>query len=177
VRRPDRLVAEGVVGAVLSILHTRLQARDPRPLLGLQRALTATIVLPYLGAGAAERELKRPPPPAPRAPRPHADALRELDMRLTYRTVRVLLVIAELGEPAAIDRLGPRGGQGPSNRQVASAAGIVDQGQISKLLARLQSLGLIVNIAGSEQGKGKPNAWTLTSKGRDVISAVQVQPI
>ncbi len=176
-RRPDRLVAEGVVGAVLAILHTRLQARDPEPLLGLQRALTATIVLPYLGARAAERELKRPLPCPRVAPRPRGDALRDLDMRLTYRTVRVLLAIAEMGKTAPIDAQEPDGARGPSNRQVASAAGIADQGQISKLLARLQSLGLIVNTAGSDQGKGEPNAWRLTSKGRDVTSAVEVHAI
>jgi hypothetical protein len=32
---------------------------------------------------------------------------------------------------------------GASNRQVGEAAGIADQGQISKLLARLDGLGLI----------------------------------
>ncbi len=91
----------------------------------------------------------------PRAPRtgPSAtgDPLRELDMRLTYRTVRVLL---------AIDAIGGRGSP-PSNRQVATAAGISDQGQISKLLARLQPLGLIGNTGG-DHAKGEPNAWSLT---------------
>ena len=48
-------------------------------------------------------------------------------MRLTYRTVRVLMVIA--------------GHAGASNREIAQGSGIVDQGQISKLLARLERLG------------------------------------
>ncbi len=52
-------------------------------------------------------------------------------MRLTYRTVRVLMAIAEL--------------PGGSNREVAERAGIVDQGQISKMLTRLEYQGLIVN--------------------------------
>ena len=55
-------------------------------------------------------------------------------MRLTYRTVRVLLAIAQ--HPGA------------SNRQIGEDAGVHDQGQISKLLTRLHKLGLVDNIAG-----------------------------
>jgi AcrR family transcriptional regulator len=177
-RRPRRLVAEGVVGAVLAILHARLQARDSKPLLGLRNQLMATIVLPYLGAGAAERELKRLAPRAPRS-RPRGargDALRELDMRLTYRTVRVLLAISAWGEREATGERGATGGRGPNNRQVASDAGIADQGQISKLLARLQALGLIANTGGNH-AQGEPNAWTLTPKGRDVTRALEAQAV
>jgi AcrR family transcriptional regulator len=163
-RRPDRLVAEGVVGAVLAIVHSRLQGQSPKPLAGLSSRLMAMIVLPYLGAAAAERELKRPAPRARRAVQPRVDPLRELDMRLTYRTVRVLLAIADLG------------GQGsdPSNRQVGSAAGIADPGQISKLLARLHALGLIANTGG-DHSKGEPNAWSLTRRGRDITQTLQAQ--
>jgi AcrR family transcriptional regulator len=160
-RRPDRLVAEGVVGAVLAIVHSRLQERSSKPLLGLSSALMAIVVLPYLGAGAAERELARPAPRTRRAaPPPSRDPLRELDMRLTYRTVRVLLAIA--ASPAS------------SNRQIATAAGIADQGQISKLLSRLQSLGLIANLGG-DHSKGEPNAWTLTATGEELTQSLQAQ--
>jgi len=160
-RRPDRLVAEGVVGAVLAIVHSRFQERNSKPLLGLSSALMAVIVLPYLGAGAAERELERPAPRTRRAAAPTGrDPLRELDMRLTYRTVRVLLAIA--ANPAS------------SNRQIATVAGIADQGQISKLLSRLQSLGLIAN-AGGDHSKGEPNAWSLTPTGEEVTRTLQAQ--
>ncbi len=81
-------------------------------------------------------------------------------MRLTYRTVRVLLAIS--ANPDA------------SNRQVATAAGISDQGQISKLLTRLQSLGLIQN-GGGDHAKGEPNAWTLTAKGQEVRMVIHTQ--
>ena len=81
-------------------------------------------------------------------------------MRLTYRTVRVLLAISE--HPAA------------SGRQVADAAGVADQGQISKLLWRLESLGLIDNSARG-RGKGEPNAWVLTARGREVERAIRDQ--
>ena len=119
------------------------------------------IVLPYQGAAASSRELERPAPPRPERPPGHGrDPLRELDMRLTYRTVRVLLAISQT--------------PGASNRGVAEASGIEDQGQISKLLSRLKTLGLIENT-GAGPARGEPNAWQLTSKGEQVANAIQVQ--
>jgi AcrR family transcriptional regulator len=177
-RRPDRLTAEGVVGAVLAILANRVAAADRKPLMGLLNALMAMIVLPYQGSAAAERELRAPKQkPRNNAP-PRVDALRDLEMRLTYRTVRVLLAIGELECPPTQRVKGSReasaraDGQAPSNRQVAAAAGIADQGQISKLLARLQTLGLIENTGG-DHAKGEPNAWHLTAKGQGVTQTLR----
>ncbi|HXB65140.1 MAG TPA: TetR/AcrR family transcriptional regulator [Solirubrobacteraceae bacterium] len=176
-RRPDRLSAEGVVGAVLAVIHARLVDQDARqagaggqplkPLLSLLNPLMAMIVLPYLGAAAAERERRRPAPRPRTPPRPRADPLRELDMRLTYRTVRVLSAIAELAPSDTSGGASAGVNLGPSNRQVAAAAGISDQGQISKLLARLQTLGLVGNNGG-DHARGEPNAWTLTERGQQV---------
>jgi hypothetical protein len=123
------------------------------------------IVLPYLGPAAARKELSKPVPKTPVRPRPaNGDPLRDLEMRLTYRTVRV---------PMAVAALGGRGSY-PSNRQVADGSGITDQGQMSKLLTRLQGLGLIKNT-GSGQAKGEPNAWTLTARGREIYAAISQQ--
>ncbi len=47
------MTAEGVVGAVLGVLHTRLREADPKPLLPLRGQLMSMIVLPYLGPKAA----------------------------------------------------------------------------------------------------------------------------
>jgi AcrR family transcriptional regulator/DNA-binding MarR family transcriptional regulator len=169
-REHPPMAAEGVVGAVCSVLHARLMQLTPavrppvvRPgaFVELLNPLMGMIVLPYLGAAAASRELKRPMPP--RSERPLGggrDPLRELDMRLTYRTVRVLTAAAQA--------------PGASNRQLADAAGVHDQGQISKLLARLKTLGLIENI-GAGPVKGEPNAWQLTPKGQQIDQAIQVQ--
>ena len=82
-------------------------------------------------------------------------------MRLTYRTVRVLLAIAET--------------PGASNRELADAAGVADQGQISKLLSRLKSLGLIENI-GAGPVRGEPNAWQLTPKGSRSATPFRSRP-
>jgi AcrR family transcriptional regulator len=161
-RRPPRIVAEGAVGAVLGVIHARMIAADPKPLRGLLGPLASMIVLPYLGPDAAERELARRPlrrRAAPAQP-PNRDPLRELDMRLTYRTVRVLLAVSE--QPAA------------SGRQIADASGVTDPGQMSKLLWRLAHLGLIANEAPT-LGRGVPNAWCLTPKGREVGQAIRTQ--
>jgi AcrR family transcriptional regulator len=153
-RQPPPLTAEGVVGAVLAILHTRILEAGDEPLSQLTGPLMGAIVLPYLGQPAAEKELHKPAPPLNKKTSPtRRDPLDGLDMRLTYRTVRVLVAIAAI--------------PGASNRQVAGAAGIADQGQISKLLGRLQNLGLIENT-GEGQVKGAPNAWTLTARGAEV---------
>ncbi len=166
--RPARIVAEGAVGAVASVIHARVCGPQPEPLAPLLGPLTAMIVLPYRGAEAAERERRRRAParsrgPA-REPSPVADPLRALDMRLTYRTIRVLQAISELDGGAAP----------PSSREVADAAGVTDQGQISKLLWRLERLGLIVNCA-KQPARGAPNAWSLTARGREIERAIRVQ--
>ena len=81
-------------------------------------------------------------------------------MRLTYRTVRVLLVVGEY----------PRA----SSREIADAAGVSDPGQISKLLWRLERLGLLANgIPGATRGES--NAWSLTGKGHEIEHAIRVR--
>ena len=79
-------------------------------------------------------------------------------MRLTYRTVRVLTFVGE--HPGA------------SNREVAEGAGIADQGQISKLLTRLERLRLVRNL-GEGQIKGAANEWYLTDRGGQVERATR----
>jgi AcrR family transcriptional regulator len=131
--------------------------------------LMGMIVLPYQGQAVAAREVARSSVPRRRrAVAVQGDPLRELDMRLTYRTVRVLLAIAELGGRGGV------GGRGPNNRQVADASGVQDQGQISKLLARLEHLGLIDN-SGLGAARGEPNVWRLTSRGEEVEHTIRRQ--
>lgn len=60
---------------------------------------------------------------------------------------------------------------GLSNIEIAVRSGIADQGQISKLLARLARLELAEN-ASDQRTKGTPNAWSLTSRGSDVELAM-----
>ncbi len=164
------LTAEGLVGAAFAILHSRLSRRDGEPLTGLLGELMAMIVLPYLGPAAARRERTRPapaPPVPPRtraaAPRGARDPLADVNLRLTHRTARALEGIAELGGR----------GSDPSNREVATFAGITDPGQISKLLRRLERLGLLRNTRAGH-AKGEPNAWVLTPKGQRITQSIRV---
>jgi AcrR family transcriptional regulator len=165
-RECPSLTAEGLVGATLSIVHTRLTRGERGPLGELFGELMGMIVLPYLGPAAARREQRgtrafssgRKMPAGLKSPTrlPELaleDPLAGVPMRLTYRTALVLEAIAKR--------------PGVSNRVVADLADVSDQGQISKLLARLQRLGLIAN-AGAGHAKGEPNAWTLTALGHQV---------
>jgi len=141
------ITAEGLVGAAFAIVYARLLKGERRPLTGLLGELMGMIVLPYQGAAAARREQARPAPdPSTRAARRGgglaaegvADPLGGVPMRLTYRTARVLEGIAE--HPGA------------SNREAGTYAGIPDPGQVSKLLARLERLGLLANGSGGDYG-------------------------
>lgn len=177
-QRPPLVVAEGVVGAVLAVLQNRLlddasisassleidddaspQGEGERDrVMDLFGSLVSIIVLPYLGPGVARRELARPAPRAGASPLATqlAAGSREYSagMRLTYRTARVLGAIGDY--------------PGASNREIADRAGIVDQGQISKLLGRLQARGLIAKM-GSVRTRGAPNSWRLTERGELVM--------
>ncbi len=155
------LLAEGVVGGVLTVLQRRLVDPAGPALLEHANSLMGMIVLPYLGPAAAQRELGlavKPPPPGSLSAPMVRDPFKEAGMRLTYRTVRVLLAVGELAEA--------------SNRTVGRSAGIDDQGQISKLLARLQRVGLIENTFGGS-ARGGPNAWALTEKGRRLTDSIR----
>lgn len=156
------LAAEGVVGAVLHVLHERVNDHHGARLIELLNFLMSMIVLPYLGPVAADKELTAPSPspsPSVRSAPPPAGvgSTKALPVRLTYRTVRVLQALAE--------------NPGVSNKTVAKAAGIVDQGQVSKLLARLQRAGLIVNDSDGSL-LGAANVWRLSPCGVRLQSTI-----
>lgn len=157
-----RLTAEGLVGAAHAIVYERLLKRRREPLTGLLAPLMGMIVLPYRGPAAARREQSRPTPSPPKRPAvgdaqemvtAERDPLQGLPIRMTYRTARVLRAVGE--------------SPGISNRAVGDRAGATDQGQISKLLARLERLGLMTNT-GEGHAKGEANAWRLTLMGQQV---------
>jgi AcrR family transcriptional regulator/DNA-binding MarR family transcriptional regulator len=167
-REFSRLTAEGVIGGVFSVIYARVLERSSEPLVELLNELMAMIVLPYEGQAAARRELARPVPRVSKRGEVRqggfaevageGDPLEGLAMRLTYRTLRVLEVTASR--------------PGGSNREIADGAGISDQGQISKLLGRLERLGLLSNT-GEGQPTGSPNAWRLTPRGEEVEHATR----
>jgi AcrR family transcriptional regulator/DNA-binding MarR family transcriptional regulator len=174
-RELSSLTAEGTVGAVFGVIYARLLERERGSLTGLVNPLMATIVLPYRGHAASARELERrgtrtfssgredPAGLKSRArlvERPTAQLLPSgVSFRLTVRTQMVLTAVAKR--------------PGASNRQVSDAAGVADQGQISRLLARLEGLELLRNEGGETQGI--PNAWHLTPRGEEIARLTRTE--
>lgn len=161
---PSPLAAEGVVGGVLGVLHARLCEPEHAPASELLGALMAMIVQPFLGTAAAQRELARPSPKPANGSHPSTgrSPLNGLHMRLTYRTICVLAALAA--------------NPGSSNRKLAEASGVADQGQMSKLLNRLNKEGFVQNMSTGGPSRGEPNAWTLTNQGWQIHSALPRQP-
>jgi AcrR family transcriptional regulator/DNA-binding MarR family transcriptional regulator len=158
------LVAEGVVGATFGVIHARLLELRSAPLIGLLGQLMATIVLPYRGSTAAAKELERPTPRSPvRAARRDGSGLSRrplsvaspVDYRLTVRTQMALAAVG--GRP------------GLNNLEVSEIIGLADQGQISRMMKRLQTQGLVENAQGHTNRQVK--AWRLTADGEAVIAA------
>jgi AcrR family transcriptional regulator len=153
------VAAQGIVGGCLAVIQASLMERDHGPLVELVNPLMGMIVQPYLGAQAAKRELQAPTPTPTFAAADGGvkDPFKGLSIRFTYRTARVLATIATY--------------PGTSNRMIADSSGIADEGQMSRLLSRLQSSGLIENKVGGPP-KGEPNAWRLTGRGKAIHAAL-----
>jgi AcrR family transcriptional regulator/DNA-binding MarR family transcriptional regulator len=157
------LTATAVVGATFGVIHARLLEPGPEPLSELLGALMATIVLPYRGSAAAARELERPAPEiSTRAPRRQGGlfgrplgSASPVDYRLTVRTQMALAAVA--GQPDL------------NNREVSELIGLADQGQISRMMKRLQEQGLVEDTHSNPHRIAR--AWRLTPQGEAVIDA------
>jgi AcrR family transcriptional regulator len=167
------MTAEGVVGAATRLVYSRLANREPSPVTDLFAELTGLILLPYLGADEV-RSIQSRPSPAPVAvdgsnplggaldtSAEATDPLKGIAIRVTQRTALALQAVSQ--HPGA------------SNRAVASRAGISDPGQASKLLARLERLGLITNQAVTGT-KWELNSWALTPAGNRVVQLLGGRP-
>ena len=158
----SQMTAELVSGGAFAVIRARTLKEPGQALVELAPSLMAFIVRPYLGEAAARAELEGKP--ATRSERllsaselTRAQAVSragELPVRATRRTTLVLRAIARA--PYS------------NNREIAQAAGLVDEGQTSKLLARLERKGVIENV-GVGAARGEPNAWLLTPSGRRAV--------
>jgi AcrR family transcriptional regulator len=162
---PETLTGALVVGGVFSVIHTSMLESDGRKLVELAPSLMAFIVAPRLGQAAAQAELEGKPcgkrealAAEPGLARTQAiSRAAELPIRATHRTTMVLRAIAQA--PYS------------NNREVADAAGLNDEGQASKLLARLERQGVIENV-GIGAARGEPNAWLLTASGQRALALI-----
>ena len=179
-REPPPLTEEAVVSAVLGMLHARVAASwwgvaagPSPPLVVLVGPLMALILVPYVGAKTASKELFAPalrmlaPGEAP-AGLPWAelpDELADLPSRVTRLTASTIVFIGQMNE---------RDGA-PSNRDVCWATGDTDAGQMSKLLQRLEALELIENTTYHGNGRGRANEWRLSKKGRELRAVIEAR--
>jgi AcrR family transcriptional regulator len=161
------LAAAGVVESILGILHAQLLDGSNGSLVELLGPLMGLIGAIYLGPHAAAVERERGDA--------HARVLLAARrQRASVPAVSPVEVPGVLRDPRAhrarecLHHLA--GNPGASNMQIATAVGIARREQISKLLARLDALGLLVKCAGPP---GTPNAWSLTPHGRRVAGALQ----
>jgi IclR helix-turn-helix domain len=143
------LTSELMAAGVVATVRSRVLVGEGRPLVELAPSLMAFIVAPYLGQAAARAELEGRSAPIEE---------RGAGGRRLYTTRRTSLVLRAI---AATPR--------SSNREVAQAAGLADEGQTSKLLHRLAERGLIENVGLGQRG-GRSNAWLLTSRGERVLA-------
>lgn len=166
-----QLTTELVIGGVFSVLRARMAEGAGGSLIELAPSLMSFIAVAYLGQAAASAELvggqpvhehttddaraleiveRAPVPRGGRAPLTFSSP----PIPVTHRTTMVLSAIARA----------PRS----SNREIAAASGIADDGQISHLLRRLSERGLIEKVQ-PRSGSRRENAWLLTSSGRRVV--------
>jgi hypothetical protein len=149
------LLADLVVGGVFSVLRGRLLEDPRRPLAELEPSLLPLVIGPYEGA---DDRLGGRRPGATRDQRERRPRPEHAPVRATYRTTRVLSAIADAPNL--------------SNREIADAAGMSDEGQTSKLLRRLERRGLVENV-GLGQAYGEANAWVLSAYGQQVLDATR----
>jgi len=145
------LINELLVEGAISVIRARVASREQGGLSPLLDELMGVITYSYIGPPSA---VPAPPALTPgkviAAPPEQPRAQSQGNIRMTYRTLRVLTALSE--------------SPGASNRQVAELAGISDQGQISKLLRRLAEQELIRNEGAARNAA--PKRWHLTDRGR-----------
>jgi len=149
-----QLTGEFVVGGVFSVIRSRILAADGESLVEMAPSLMSFIATPYLGQAVATAELAGSCAAGADALSREAELSGASPIPVTRRTTLVLSAIAS----------SPRS----SNREVAAAAGLGDEGQTSHLLRRLARRGLIEKVT-PRSGSRRENAWLLTSCGRRVL--------
>jgi DNA-binding MarR family transcriptional regulator len=156
---PPPLTAHAVASGVLGVLSARLSDPQPGVLAELVGSLMSFVVLPFLGARAARRELRGSVEMAPSsAGGMSTGLLQRSGERLNHhREIQVLGILD--GEP------------GLNNIQVGLRAGIKDRGHISRLMARLARLGLIENTP-RPGGLAGEKAWRLTGSGEQLHAEI-----
>jgi DNA-binding MarR family transcriptional regulator len=157
---PPSLTGEALVSGVLGTLHGRLSRERTGKLARLTPALMSFLAAPFLGAHVAREELSRPLDVTPATERSVAfDLLKDPGGRRNrHRAPVVLRAIAD--EP------------GLSNRELALRAGVKNESQISRVLARFAGAGVIEDTRDASR-PGLANAWQLTPEAKELERALR----
>jgi hypothetical protein len=148
---PQALIAELLLGALLSLTRARMLRGKTGPLVKLAPSLMRHVVEPYLGRGAAKAD--RAGAPAPAAPVPCCPQVLPIRATPTY----MLALSAIVARPHS------------SSREIDAATGpSINDGNIAQLLGRLARRGLIENVTPC-RAPGDSNAWLITPYGRRVL--------
>jgi AcrR family transcriptional regulator len=147
------LTAELVAGGVFCLIRARILEGHYEALVDLAPSLMSFIALQYGGPVVGGQSAQTDD----WARAQSISRTAELPVRATHRTTLVLRAI----EHAPYS----------NNREIAQAAGLADEGQTSKLLARLERQGVIENV-GIGAARGEPNAWLLTASGRRALTVL-----
>jgi AcrR family transcriptional regulator len=182
--RAVAVASEGVMAAVLGVLHARLLAStEDEPLLALLGPLMGLAVAPFVDAKVRAREIHRGEQLACSildgyAPSPNDAVLCRQQRRLCARatTLRATPPAATLSPRACRARqclafIAER--PESSNREIAAGIGVTHQSQISRLLRGLADNALISNRS---HGPGKRNVWKLTALGDAVARESPTAP-
>jgi hypothetical protein len=173
------------MASLLGIMHEHLLHRDAAPLISLLGPLMGVITTPYLDAKGVAREVRRGEELARRLQAEHdvLSSARQAEGGFAGDGSgatnghpvedRAVEVPALLGNARAVRARGcvvylaEQGARGlnPSNQQIAAGIGIVNKGQMSKLLKRLESYAVVSKFS---HGPGRPNVWSLTPYGREI---------
>jgi len=161
-------IGDVVMAAALGAVYVHIVTGRPGPLIGLHGPLMGLIAALYAGAGELERELERAAaltramlaPDAPASTNQSARARVRIPDALSrpgaFRLRECLLYVAH--------------NPGVCNRDVGQGIGVAHSGQVSRLLARLAGIGLLVNRSAAP---GRANVWRLTAVGELVTGALK----
>jgi AcrR family transcriptional regulator len=185
---PDLVLAQGVMSAVLGLLTTHVVTKRRGRLITMIGPLTRLVMAPFLPEAAVLREVTRAErrlaailvgaasdvaaaqrgPGVPKGERPWCGgALAGPDVALPVAVANPSATRARqcLRSLAEQNRVGIT----PSNREIGAKIGIRHPSQTSKLLSRLESVGLVAKRRGAP---GRPHAWGLTPEGKRVIKSL-----
>ncbi len=152
----------GVAASILGVVQHQIMSGKDEPVLGLLGSLVGLATAPYLDTEHIAQQVEIAEGLAcallakrGRVPESDGETPGEIpDLLLNPKAHRLREAVRYLS-----------GHPGASNREVATAIGVISHPQISRLLNQLKSVGLMAKRAGQP---GRPNAWWLTTHGEAV---------